>query len=68
MTARCIQAIQLGFCGADQEPAGGRNPRCGHAFKGDKAVGIGLVGTGFMYNTKYFDEKGWADADVAGTT
>jgi putative spermidine/putrescine transport system substrate-binding protein len=23
------------------------------------AVGIGLVGTGLMYNTKYFREKGW---------
>src|SRR5713226_7941080 len=26
----------------------------------DKAVGIGLVATGFMYNTKYFAEKGFA--------
>lgn len=29
-------------------------------FKDDKAVGIGLVATGLMYNTKVFKEKGWA--------
>ena len=53
------QAIQLGFCGkvlglpiADlYEQA---------RFKDDKAVAIGLVATGLMYNTKYFAEKGWA--------
>ncbi len=32
----------------------------------DKAVGIGLVATGFMYNTKYFAEKGFA-APTRGT-
>lgn len=53
------QAISLGFCA----PIHGlpdadiyENAR----YKGDKAVGIGLVGTGIMYNTKYFREKGWA--------
>jgi putative spermidine/putrescine transport system substrate-binding protein len=53
------QAISLGFCApitgidkADIYDAA--------RFKGDKAVGIGLVATGFMYNTKYFKEKGWA--------
>jgi putative spermidine/putrescine transport system substrate-binding protein len=53
------QAIQLGFCGpiknlptADIYDAA--------RYKDDKAIGIGLVGTGFMYNTKYFAEKGWA--------
>jgi putative spermidine/putrescine transport system substrate-binding protein len=53
------QAIALGFCapitgidmGAIYDAA---------RYKGDKAVGIGLVATGFMYNTKYFKEKGWA--------
>src|SRR5262249_59879023 len=29
-------------------------------YRDDKAVGIGLVATGFMYNTKYFADKGWA--------
>jgi putative spermidine/putrescine transport system substrate-binding protein len=53
------QAIQLGFCGkinslpADDIYEAAR-------FKDDKAVGIGLVATGYMYNTKYFAEKGWA--------
>jgi putative spermidine/putrescine transport system substrate-binding protein len=52
------QAIELGFCArieglpqADIEQAA--------RYEGDKAVGIGLVGTGLMYNTKYFQEKGW---------
>lgn len=53
------QAIQLGFCGkveglpkADLYDAA--------QFKDDKAVAIGLVATGIMYNTKIFAEKGWA--------
>src|SRR6266581_1506396 len=52
------QAIQLGFCGrieglpADLYEAA--------RFKDDGAVGIGLVATGLMYNTKVFAEKGWA--------
>jgi putative spermidine/putrescine transport system substrate-binding protein len=53
------QSIQLGFCGkieglptADLYDAA--------RFKDDKAVAIGLVATGFMYNTKFFAEKGWA--------
>ena len=53
------QAIQLGFCGkiaglpADDLYTTAR-------FKDDKAVAIGLVATGLMYNTKVFKEKGWA--------
>jgi putative spermidine/putrescine transport system substrate-binding protein len=53
------QAIALGFCA----PIAGmpdadivKSAR----YKDDKAVGIGLVATGLMYNTKYFAEKGWA--------
>jgi putative spermidine/putrescine transport system substrate-binding protein len=53
------QAIQLGFCGkiaglptADLYDSA--------RFKDDKAVAIGLVGTGLFYNTKVFKEKGWA--------
>jgi putative spermidine/putrescine transport system substrate-binding protein len=52
------QAIQLGFCGkieglpADLYEAA--------RFKDNGAVGIGLVATGLMYNTKVFAEKGWA--------
>jgi putative spermidine/putrescine transport system substrate-binding protein len=52
------QAIQLGFCAPIQGlPAGDIHDAA--KFKDNKAVGIGLVGTGFMYNTKYFKEKGW---------
>jgi len=53
------QAIELGFCdriGAlpvDELYDAAR-------FKDDKAVALGLVGTGLMYNTKIFKEKGWA--------
>jgi putative spermidine/putrescine transport system substrate-binding protein len=53
------QAIALGFCA----PIVGlpeadivKSAR----YRDDKAVGIGLVATGLMYNTKYFAEKGWA--------
>src|SRR5215468_6260241 len=53
------QAIALGFCApivglpdADIVKAA--------RYKDDKAVGMGLVATGLMYNTKYFTEKGWA--------
>lgn len=52
------QAIALGFCA----PITGMNTADIYdaaRYKGDRAVGIGLVATGFMYNTKYFKEKGW---------
>ena len=52
------QAIALGFCApivglpdADIVKAA--------RYKDDKAVGMGLVATGLMYNAKYFAEKGW---------
>lgn len=52
------QAIQLGFCGKIQNlPAADLYEAA--RFKEDRAVAIGLVGTGIMYNTKYFAEKGW---------
>jgi putative spermidine/putrescine transport system substrate-binding protein len=53
------QAIQLGFCGKIEGlPAADLYKQA--RFKDDKAVAIGLVGTGIMYNTKYFADKGWA--------
>ncbi len=53
------QAIQLGFCAPIQGlPAADIYDSA--KYKGDKAVGIGLVATGLMYNTKIFKEKGWA--------
>jgi len=53
------QAIALGFCA----PIAGLSDADivkSARYKDDKAVGIGLVATGLMYNTKYFAEKGWA--------
>ena len=53
------QAISLGFCGPIQGlPAADIFDAA--RYKDNKAVGIGLVGTGIMYNTRYFKEKGWA--------
>lgn len=53
------QAIQLGFCGPIKDlPA--KDLYDAARFKDDKAVAIGLVATGLMYNTKVFKEKGWA--------
>jgi putative spermidine/putrescine transport system substrate-binding protein len=52
------QAIQLGFCGKIADlPAADLFDAA--RFKDDKAVAIGLVATGLMYNTKYYAEKGW---------
>lgn len=52
------QAIQLGFCGKlDGLPADIYDTA---RFKDDRAVAIGIVATGLMYNTKAFAEKGWA--------
>ena len=53
------QAIALGFCApikgmpVDDIYATAR-------YKDDKAVGLGIVATGIMYNKKIFAEKGWA--------
>ena len=53
------QAISLGFC-APIHGLPEADIYDSAKYKGGKAVGIGLVGTGIMYNTKYFKEKGWA--------
>src|SRR5260370_3683329 len=53
------QAIQLGFCGKiDRLPVADLYDSA--RYKDDKAVGIGLLATGLMYNTKVSKEKGWA--------
>src|SRR6266705_2590114 len=52
------QAIALGFC-APIDALPEQDIVKSARYKDNKAVGIGLVGTGFMYNTKYFAEKGW---------
>jgi len=53
------QAITLGFC-APIQGLSVADIYDSAKYKDNKAVGIGLVGTGLMYNTKYFKEKGWA--------
>ncbi|MCL8486188.1 MULTISPECIES: ABC transporter substrate-binding protein [Bradyrhizobium] len=52
------QAIQLGFCDKVTGLPGDLLD-IAH-FKDDRAVAIGLVATGLMYNKKVFTEKGWA--------
>ena len=57
------QAIQLGFC-AKIEGLAKDDLYDAAKFKDDKAVGLGLIGTGFMVNTKVFEEKGWPIPDL----
>jgi putative spermidine/putrescine transport system substrate-binding protein len=53
------QAIELGFCSPIEKlPADDIYPAA--RYKDDKAVAIGIVATGIMYNKKVFDEKKWA--------
>jgi putative spermidine/putrescine transport system substrate-binding protein len=53
------RAIGLGFCAPIKGLPTGDLFKTAR-YKDDRAVGIGLVGTGIMYNTKYFQDKGWA--------
>src|SRR5207253_10491316 len=52
------QAIALGFCAPIVGLPDADIVKSAR-YKDDKAVGIGLVATGLMYNTKYFAEKKW---------
>lgn len=52
------QAIELGFCGKIKDLQTGDLYDTAR-FKDDRAVAIGIVATGLMYNKKFFDEKGW---------
>ena len=53
------QAIALGFCAPIQSmPVDDIYATA--RYKDDKAVGIGIVATGLMYNKKAFADKGWA--------
>src|SRR3954451_3314262 len=53
------QAVALGFC-AELAPGDVyKDVYDIMKFKENKAVGIGMVGTGFMYNKKVFDENKW---------
>lgn len=53
------QAIALGFC-APIEKMPKDDIYATARYKDDKAVGLGIVATGLMYNKKVFQEKGWA--------
>lgn len=53
------QAIALGFC-ADLAPGAVYGDLYDvAAYPSKKAIGLGVVGTGIMYNKKYFDEQKW---------
>lgn len=52
-------AIQLGFC-APIQGLPEADIVAAARFPGDRAVGVGIVGTGLMYNTQFFKERGWA--------
>ncbi|GGA99397.1 ABC transporter substrate-binding protein [Brucella endophytica] len=53
------QAIDLGFCGKIDGLAT-ENLHDAARFRDDRAVAVGLVATGIMYNKDYFEKKGWA--------
>lgn len=53
------QAVELGFC-ADLAAADVyKDVYSIMQFKSNKAVGVGMVGTGIIYNKKVFDENKW---------
>jgi putative spermidine/putrescine transport system substrate-binding protein len=53
------QAVELGFC-AELAPADVyQDVYSLMKFKANKAIGVGMVGTGLFYNKKVFDENKW---------
>ncbi|MEQ1616108.1 MAG: ABC transporter substrate-binding protein [Hyphomicrobiaceae bacterium] len=53
------QAVELGFCATLESGDVYKDVYSIMKFKSNQAIGIGVVGTGLMYNKKVFDEKGW---------
>jgi putative spermidine/putrescine transport system substrate-binding protein len=53
------QAVELGFCGDLTAGDIYKDVYSIMKFKSNKAVGIGMVGTGILYNKKVFDENKW---------
>jgi putative spermidine/putrescine transport system substrate-binding protein len=53
------QAVALGFCSPLVQAPIFKDLYDVAAFPSGKAVSIGVVGTGIMYNTKYFAEHNW---------
>lgn len=56
------QAVALGFCHQLTNLPLNNLVSVAH-FPDNKAVGLGIVATGLMYNTQYFKDKGWAPPD-----
>jgi putative spermidine/putrescine transport system substrate-binding protein len=54
------QAVDLGFCGALAPSEVYKDVYSVMQFKSNKAIGIGMVGTGIMYNKSIFEENKWA--------
>ncbi len=54
------QAVELGFCNTLAPADVYKDVYSIMHFKSNKAIGIGMVGTGIMYNKKTFDENKWA--------
>lgn len=54
------QAIDLGFCGKLAAADVYKDVYSIMKFKDDRAMGVGMVGTGMMYNKAVFAEKGWS--------
>jgi putative spermidine/putrescine transport system substrate-binding protein len=54
------QAVELGFCGELGAGDVYKDVYSIMKFKSNKAVGIGVVGSGILYNKKVFDENKWA--------
>ena len=54
------QAVELGFCAALVPAEVYNDIYSVMRFKSNKALGIGMVGTGIMYNKKVFEQNGWA--------
>ncbi|WP_439499415.1 ABC transporter substrate-binding protein [Bosea sp. (in: a-proteobacteria)] len=53
------QAVSLGFCGTLAPGEIYKDVAPVMLFKSNKAVGLGMVGTGIMYSKKIFDENKW---------
>ena len=54
------QAVELGFCGTLADADVYKDVYSVMKFKSNKAVGVGMVGTGIMYNKQIFAENKWA--------
>jgi putative spermidine/putrescine transport system substrate-binding protein len=54
------QAVDLGFCGTLADAPVYKDVYSVMKFKSNKAIGVGMVGTGIMYNKQVFEENKWA--------